>query len=485
MLNLSGLGLGYVLLRNWIGAMLCWLATAALLVVALPADVDGVPVGVLVGYGVFLLAAAADGFRRGLRATLRIGAAFRRLALPLALVLLAVPAGGSLAYGAARDEAKEQALLARLTTADERVKSGQGLLFERAEPLYRLALATYQDLGTKHAGSRAGKLVPARLDAYYEQLSAPYAKKDYCKAVAPLTHLRGLSGAVDKDLLGTRPAKTDEPLAESLYECGTAALGVQAADPPAEKSLNALLDTFPESDHATRVEPAVRAAVKTRSTAVDGATPCEAVVELRTIRTTVGALPGADFDGAARETSTAIEKGDFACGTSQFRSKDFDDAVTTMTQFAKDHPSSPKAAHARSIAIAAEIADEEAEAGKALPPAKAPGGSRMVMVVSNDGPGSVELLYTGPTTGRITLNACATCTKYPNPIFEGSKKIKACTGPSSKYPKATLLLPAGNYHFLQKRAGTGTSSAGDTKTSKAKIEPGYSYTNCLYVTSGF
>ncbi|KOX32479.1 hypothetical protein ADL06_10520 [Streptomyces sp. NRRL F-6491] len=485
MLNLSGLGLGYVLLRNWIGAVLCWLATAALLVAALPADVDGVPVGVLVGYGVFLLAVAADGFRRGLRATLRVGTAFRRLALPLALVLLAVPAGGSLAYGAARDEAKEEALLARLTTADERVKSGEGLLFERAEPLYRLALATYQDLGTKHAGSRAGKLVPARLDAYYAQLSAPYAKKDYCKAVAPLTHLRGLSGTVDKDLLGTRPAKADEPLAESLYGCGTAALGVQAADPSAETSLNALFDTFPKSSQAARVEPAVREAIKTRSAAVDGAAPCDTVVELRTIRTSVNALPDTTFEGAAREVATAVERGDFACGTSQFRSKDFDDAVTTMTQFAKDHPGSPKAAHARSIAIAAEIADEEPEAGKSLPPAKAPGGARMVMVVSNDGPGSVELLYTGPTTGKVTLNACATCTKYKDPLLSISPKVKACTGPASKYPKATLLLPAGNYHFLQKRADTGTSSAGDTKTSKTKIEPGYSYTNCLYVTSAF
>ncbi|AVH99815.1 hypothetical protein C5L38_23865 [Streptomyces sp. WAC00288] len=486
LLNLSGLGLGYVLLRQWIGAALCWLATAALLVVALPADVDGVPVGVLVGYGVLLLAAAADGFRRGLRATLRVGAAVRRLALPLALVLLAVPAGGSLAYGAAREEAREEALLARLTVADERVKSGQGLLFDRAEPLYRLALATYQELGTKHAGSRAGKLVPARLDAYYAQLSAPYDKKDFCKAVAPLKHLRGLPGTVDKDLLGARPAKTDEPLAESLYGCGTAALGVQTAEPPAEKSLNELLDTFPQSPQATRVEPAVREAIKTRSAAVDGgAVPCGTVVELRALRSSVDALPDATFAGASRETAAAVEKGDFACGTSQFRSKEFGDAATTMTQFAKDYPNSPKAAHARSIAIAAEIADEEPEAGKSLPPAKAPGGARMVMVVSNDGPGSVELLYTGPTTGKITLNACATCTKYPSSVFLDPKKVKACTGPASKYPKATLLLPAGNYHFLQKRAGTSTSTGGDTKISKTKIEPNYSYTNCLYVTSGF
>ncbi|MFF1510802.1 hypothetical protein [Streptomyces sp. NPDC058326] len=482
LLNLSCLGLGYVLLRNWIGAALCWIATAALLVFALPADVDGVAPGLLIGYGVFLLAVAADGARRGLRATLRIGAGFRRLALPLALVLLAVPAGGSLAYGAARDEAKEQALLERLAAADVLVESGDGLPFASAEPIWRKALVTYQDLGTKHAGSRAGKLVPARLDAYYETVSGPYTEKKYCAAVPLLKHLRGLPATFDKELLGSRPAKTDEPLAESLYECGTSALGVQAAEPPASDSLNELLDTFPKSAHAARVEPAVRAAVKTRTNALGGAEPCDATTELRALRSSLDNMTDPSFEAVAKDAAAGVQKGDFACGTDHFRDKEFSSAAKAMTDYATTYPSSPQAAHARSIAIAAEIAEEEPEAGKKLPPADAPGGARMVMVVSNDGPGEVELLYTGPMTGKVTLDACKTCTKYKAPILTISPKIKACTGPASKYPKATILLPAGNYHFLQKRAA-GTSSAGDTKSSRTKIEPGYSYTNCLYVTS--
>ncbi|MFI9744225.1 hypothetical protein [Streptomyces sp. NPDC052494] len=486
LLNLSCLGLGYVVLRNWIGAALCWAATVALLVLALPADVDGVPAGLLIGYGVFLLLAAADGARRGLRATLSLGASFRRLALPLAVVLLAVPAGGSLAYGAARDEAKEQALLERLSAADAQVKSADGLAFDKAEPILAKALDEYEDLGTNKAGSRAGKLVPARLDAYYESVSGPYRNKMYCEAIAPLKHLRGLDGTFDKDLLGARPAKTDEPLAQSLYECGTSALGVSTATPAAEESLNELFDTFPKSSHTARVEPAVRAAIKTRTAALDsGTTPCDTTNELRTLRRSLLAVSDAALDGATREAKEAVQRGDFACGTDQFKDKDYDNAAKTMTEYAKEYPDSPQAAHARSIAIAAEIADEEPAAGKSLPPATVPGGSRMIMVVSNDGPGEVELLYTGPMTGKVTLKTCATCTKYPGPILSQGKKIKACTGPSSKYPKATLLLPAGDYHFLQKRVSTGTSTAGDTKSSKAKIEPGYSYTNCLYVTSGF
>ncbi|MET9967076.1 hypothetical protein ABZZ80_14445, partial [Streptomyces sp. NPDC006356] len=39
--NLGGLGLGYVLLRRWPQAALCWIATGWLLVAALPADPGG------------------------------------------------------------------------------------------------------------------------------------------------------------------------------------------------------------------------------------------------------------------------------------------------------------------------------------------------------------------------------------------------------------------------------------------------------------
>ncbi|MEU5216353.1 hypothetical protein AB0G79_09135 [Streptomyces sp. NPDC020807] len=485
LLNLSCLGLGYVLLRNWIGAVLCWIATVALLVVALPADVDGVPRGVLIGYGVVLLAAAVDGARRGLRATLRIGAAVRRLALPLAVVLLAVPAGGTLAYGAARDEAKEQQLLDMLAAADALVKSADGLAFAKAEPSYATALTAYQDLGLHYAGSRAGKLVPARLDAYYETLSAPYEKNDFCGALAPLRHLRGLAGTVDKELLGNRPAKTDEPLARSLYECGTAALAATTVVPSAAESLNELMTTFPTSPHTAKVEPALRDALKRRTDTLDsGSDACGATAEIRTLRTTLNDMPDASLEGVTRDAKAAVQRGDFACGTEHFKKKEYEEAIASMTDYAKAYPDSPQAAHARDIAIAAEIAEEEPAAGKRLPPAKDPGGERMVLVISNDGPGSVEVLYTGPITGKVTLKACATCKKYQEPLLVNSPKIKACAGPASKYPKATLLLPAGDYQFLQKRAASG-SSYGDTKASKTKIERGYSYTNCLYVTSLF
>ncbi|MGW6565013.1 hypothetical protein [Streptomyces sp. NPDC054975] len=496
LLNLSCLGLGYVLLKQWILAAVCWLATAVLLLVALPADVDGVPTGVLVGYGAFLLAAAVDGARRGLRAPLALGAGatgagpgMRRLALPLALglVLLAVPVGGSVAYGAARDEAVERSLLARLAGADEQVKSVEGQSFSGAEHTYRKALAVYQELGTEHAGSRAGRLVPDRLADYYASVSAPYTQKKYCEAVPGLQHLRALPQAVDRDLVDGLTGKADDPLAHSWYECGISGLAGAGTGTTAGDHLNALLSTFPDSSYAKNVEPTVREALRTRSAAIaDGGTdPCAAVVELERFRTTVDLLPKATFAAVSADTGKEIQKGDFACGVEQFEDKEFSQAVQAMTEYVEQYPDSPQVAHARSIAIAAEIAAETPAAGARLPSATPPGGSRMVMVVSNDGPGEVELLYTGPVTGRVTLKACGSCTTYGDILARGAAKPKVCSGPSSKYPKATLMLPAGDYHFLQKRSGTAGALSAADKSSTAKIEPGYSYTNCLYVTSRF
>ncbi|CAM5427192.1 hypothetical protein STANM309S_00405 [Streptomyces tanashiensis] len=235
LLNLSGLGLGYVLLRNWIGAALCWLATAALLVAALPADVDGVPVGLLVGYGVFLLAAAADGARRGLRATLRIGASFRRLALPLALVLLAVPAGGSLAYGAARDEAKEQALLEQLAAADALVKSADGLRLRQGRadlPPGALRLRGPRHPVRRLAGREARPRPPRRvLQGGLRPVREEAVLRGRRAAQAPA----GAPATVDKELLGSRPAKTDEPPADGSAPYESAGTGRRPASQTANR----------------------------------------------------------------------------------------------------------------------------------------------------------------------------------------------------------------------------------------------------------
>lgn len=131
LLNLSGLGLGYALVRRPLLTLVCWVATAVLLLVALPADPDGVPALALALYAALLLAAAAHGAAVGLRTRLRWPPR-TPVALALGVLLLAVPAGGVVLYDGARDEATEQLLLDRLDGADHLVEAASEQPFDKA-----------------------------------------------------------------------------------------------------------------------------------------------------------------------------------------------------------------------------------------------------------------------------------------------------------------------------------------------------------------
>ncbi|MFB6986406.1 MULTISPECIES: hypothetical protein [unclassified Streptomyces] len=476
LLNLSGFGLGYALMRCWFRTVLCWAATGALLVVALPADADGVAGWLVVAYLVVLVVAAADGARTARRRT--VGGSWRPLvAAGAGLVLLAVPAGGVVFYGSAQDEAVEQMLLDRLERGDRSVAAASGKSFADARDDYRSALAVYRDLGEKHAGSRAGKLVPKRLDAYYRAVSAPYRQKKHCEAIEPLTYLRTVPEAIDRKLLGDLADYPDEPLATALYECGVGKLGTVRTDKDG-RELSELLRTFPGSAQAGKVGAAVSGKISAQSRAVRGSSPCAAEEMLRRIRATTLSLPDKKVSALAGKADPGIEDGAYACGVAQFEDKQFDSARLSLTEFAATYKKDKRRARARDIAIAAEIADTRAAAGKHLPPSGPPGGSRMELVISNDAPDGVEILYTGPVTGRTSIKGCGSCTSYS----WVSGAAAACKAGGKSYPKVTLRLPAGEYHFLYKHRGASSGTGVTSYTDGSRIQPGYRYTGCTYVS---
>ncbi|WP_067278163.1 hypothetical protein [Streptomyces jeddahensis] len=480
LLNLTGLGLGYVLLRRWLSAAACWVATAALLLVALPADVDGVPGAALVAYVALVALSAADGARRALRTPLR-PALSAPVAAVLGLVLLAVPAGGAWAYDGARDEAIEKMLLDRLATTDELVDTASEKGFSAGEKDFRSALADYRALVEDHPDSRAAKRVPDRLEAFYEAVAVPYREKEYCEAVSPLKYLRTVPETMDKDRLGSLVEWPDDRLATSLYECGVFRLGDSSASNGGE--LGELLRTFPESEQAAKVEPAFHDEIEARSKALSGDDPCTVTDALRQIGETADGLPDDPGDGLRKDADSAVESGVYECGVDEFEDGDFEDASKTLYDFADTYKGNKKAKRARQIAIAAEIAAERPAAGRKLPPSGSPGGSRMPMEFTNDAPSAVEILYTGPVTGTLSLKACGSCDTYSS-YAEGN--LSACNDSGKNYPKTTLRLPAGNYHFLVKYTEDGDSDYAQNYTDGSKVEPGYTYTQCTYVVeTGF
>ncbi|MGP3637885.1 hypothetical protein ACTU45_31940, partial [Streptomyces sp. 24-1644] len=479
LLNLTGLGLGYALMGRWARAALCWAATGGLLLAALPAEADGVPAGIIVSFLFVLALAAADGAWTARRSA--VGGSWRPLvAAGLGVVLLGVPVGGVAVYGSEQDEAVEQMLLDRLEKGDRAVAAADGQPFAWGRAKYRSALAVYRELGEDHAASRAGKLVPSRLKAYYEAVSAPYRAKEHCQAVEPLAYLRTVPDSVDAKLLGSLAGWPDDPLAESLYGCGVSKLGdgSDANDASDGGELGELLRTLPGSAPARKVGPAVTGKMDEQIKAVRGGEPCAATEVLRRIGATVAAMPDTTVSALSAKADDGVRDGVYACGVDEFKDKKFAEARETLTGFAKTYEKDGRRQHARDIAIAAEIAEDRPSAGRKLPPRKTPGGSRMELVISNDAPNGVEILYTGPVSGSVELKGCGSCERYS----PSSGPDLACRASGKKYPKATLRLPAGDYHFLYKH-GTGASADVDSYSSGSRVQPGYTYTSCTYVTT--
>ncbi|MDG4865602.1 hypothetical protein P8605_46385, partial [Streptomyces sp. T-3] len=451
LLNLTGLGLGYLALRQWILAGLCWAATIALIVLALPAEPDGIPMAYVIGYAAVLALAAADGARRALRTPLGVAKLRSGVAVLLGVVLLLVPAGGAYAYDAAHDEAVEKMLLERLDRADKIVDRAEKATFEKSEKDYTRALGTYGELGEDHAGSRAADRVPDSLDALYKAVAKPYTERAYCEAVEPLKYLRTVPKKVDEDVLGKLAKWPDERLATSFHECGMSELGTAGSDSDGG-SLAELLSTFPDSDQAARVEPDVRAEIDSRVEELKGSDPCEVTEGLRSIDETVGQLPSDVSEALSKDSGSSVEKGVFACGVDQFKDKDFKAAKGTMDEYAKTYADSDRHDWAQDIAIAAEIAAVKASAGTQLPPERAPGGKRTVFLVLNDSPEANNMLYTGPMTGKAGLKACGSCKVYPS---QKASDDKSCSADLKKYPKVELRLSPGTYHFLSTRGAGG------------------------------
>jgi hypothetical protein len=482
-LNLSGLGMGYALMRRWVAAALCWLATGILLLVALPVTASGVSGGLLVVYLIVLVIAAVHGAFRALRSELTWPRT-PRVARVFAVALLLVPIGAVALYDQAHANAVQLMLLGQLDQADNLVLSTSGESFTDAQPQYDSAMKTYQDLLDNHGGSRAALQVPAKLAFFYQTVAADYARNDYCNAIAPLSYLRNLTSTVGAADLGAMATWPDDRLATSLYQCGTAALGSGDSNTSGNTTdLSTLLSTFPTSAQAAKVEPAVAASISKAAAGISGSKPCDVTSTLQTLASQAAAVTGGSAAVSAalhKDAATAtsdLENGTFACGESQYKSGDYSDAETTMNNFTSTYPNDPNKALAQDYDIAAQVAAQDSAAGK-VTPTTASGGDVTVTIL-NDSPDPIQILYTGPVTGSATIGACGKCTTYSS---NATAQADACTDSSISYPQTTISLQAGTTYFLQQSTG----GTGETPfTSSQQYDAGNAYGYCAYETDLF
>lgn len=469
LLNLSGLGAGYLYLRRWPRAVACWAATGALLLAALPVDADGIDGRWVALYAAAVVLFALDAWRLG-RPPVLGGGRPPWVPWTAGVLLLALPAAAVVSFGAAQRAALEEVLRERLELADGIVQRAAQTDFASAEDDYHEAVSAYLSVHAGHPGSDAAGQVPERLDGLYE--AAVPEDEEGCPLLAPLDFFYGLPDEFDDGEAERLAERAAGELPAALHGCGMGYVDSAAAS-SASEPLSRLLADFPGSEQAHGLPGELEQRQNAAVAGISGDAPCRALEELRGLGELLTSLPGEDLSGLAEQGEENVPEGMYQCGTDQFLTGDYTGAEETLTEFTDTYPDHRRARRAGDILIAARIAQELPAAGEALPPPPGEtGGPLVTLEILNDSPYAVDVLYTGPSTGTESLEPCDGCSVYPDDPGDAS-----CSDSGTDYPSTTLRLPAGDYHFLMTSPGDTDHNAADSDS----FDPDYTYTYCHYV----
>ncbi|GAA4690531.1 hypothetical protein APR04_002802 [Promicromonospora umidemergens] len=439
LLNLSGLGLGYLHLRAWLRLVVALAATAGLVWVALPIGREPIAVWWALGYlgalGLFALDAALLARHRARHETPRRNVWTPRAAGRIAWVTLAVvPLLGG-AYVVTQQEVLEQHLAHDLDQAEESLE-GRPSVFAAYKDVYDAAYATYVRTVAEHPRTRAADRVPGLVDGLYAQAKGD----DACNAVAAVRHFAEPGTA--------EPLRTaaQHELPGALHDCGlrSAERGVFASARP---MLTELLADHPASDPAQALPEELAA---WRDDVIKSLSSKGGCSDTRQATESTSFLAGFDsgkVKALADEARTKIPAGLLRCGVAQFKNEQYTEAQGVLSTLIDVYPRAKDADYAERVQIASGIARLDPRAGVELPPLTEPDGT-VTLTVHNYSPDQFEMVYTGPATGVITIDPCEDCHHYA----KGDQP--ECVGYSLTVPSETVTIPAGDYITATRQDGT-------------------------------
>ncbi|HWQ14038.1 MAG TPA: hypothetical protein VNL77_14655 [Roseiflexaceae bacterium] len=294
----------------------------------------------------------------------------------------------------------------------------------------------------------------------YQTGHRAYAQADCAAAVEPL-------GKAARGEPGTRGNDVALQAQEELQECeALLAADERAGQQPADAVLgySEVLTKYPESPLASVALTRGQELLASGAPA-DLATPplCGALDTLTEQQ--LIAAPG--------ETMPPLL---YACGQAHEVEQAFADAVVFYDRFLSEYPEHELAGEVQAAFARATIADARASGAGELPPPQAVGGGGsgpVTVVIQNDSPETLSLVFSGPEVRVEKLEACADCEKFTG---DGPS---ACPeqGPVGRY-----VLAPGTYEVVVKAI----SSSGVTPFRGSwTLESGQEYSSCFYlVTSG-
>lgn len=438
LLNLSGLGLGYLHLRAWLRLVVALAATAGLAWVALPIGREPIAVWWALGYlgalGLFALDATLLARRRARRETPQRTVWTPRAAGRIAWATLAIVPLLTVAYVVTQHEVLEQHLAHDLAQAEESLDSA-GTAFGAFRKTYDTAYTTYLQTAEEHPGTRAADRVPGLIDDLYAQ-----AKGDKeCNALTVVRHF------ALPETRGPLKAVAESELSGALHDCGMESLEEgQLSD--AEQPLAELMADHASSDPAAALPDdlaAWRDGLIKELSSKGGCTETAAAAD------SAGFLAGFDsgkVSELADKARTEVPAGLLKCAVRQFKAQDHLDAETNLAAILDEYPRAKETGYAKRLQIATGIARLDPKAGVKLPALKEPEGT-VTLTVHNYSPDKFEMVYTGPATGVITIDACDDCKYYA----KGDQP--ACVGYSLTVPSETVTIPAGDYLTATRQDG--------------------------------
>ncbi|MGW2090783.1 hypothetical protein [Promicromonospora sukumoe] len=442
LLNLSGLGLGYLHLRAWVRLPVALAATAGLVWVALPIGREPIAVWWAVGYlGALALFALDAAFlarrrdRRPARPTSRRTVWSPRAAGRVAWATLAVVPLLGAGYAVVQHEVLEDHLAYDLDQATTSLES-VGTAFGPFKKTYDTAYATYVGVAADHPATRAADRVPGLVDDLYTQAKTD----DPCTGLVVVRHF------AEPGTPGPLQGVAESEIPGALHDCGMRSAEAGNLD-MSRTYLSELLADHPSSDPALSVPGNLAEWRDDVLKDLSGKNGCTDTGAATASTGFLAKFDSGEVSALADEARERVPAALLKCGLQEFERKRYATVVQALDGLVESYPRAKEADYGERVRIAAGIALVDPKAGVKLPARDEPEGT-VTLTVFNYSPDPFEMVYTGPATGVVEIDACDDCTYLP----KGEEPV--CNGYSLTVPSSTVTLPAGDYLTATRRDST-------------------------------
>ena len=457
LLNLSGLGLGYLHLRAWFRLVVALAATAALAWLALPIGREPISVWWAVGYlaalGLFALDAALVARRRARRQARRSTVWSPRAAVRVAWATLAIVPLLGAAYVVTQQEVLELHLASDLDQAEASLES-TGTAFGPFTETYDTAYTAYVRTAADHPRTRAAERVPGLIDDLYTR-----AKGDEeCNALTAVRHF------AEAATPGPLRDVADDELPAALHDCGMRSVEDGELS-SARRTLETLLADHPASQPAAALPKGLATWRDGLLKKLAGKRGCTDMNPARGSADFLAGFDSGEISALADKARTQVPAGLLKCAVRQFQDKQYFAAQSNLDGLLDAYPRAKGADYAKRLQIAAGIANVDPNAGVQLPSRDEPE-ETVSLTVFNYSPSRFEMVYTGPATGVVSIDPCDDCTYYA--VGDQPK----CLGYSLTVPSTTVTIPAGDYLTATRHGSIVSGWSGDIVQRESFVADG-------------